>query len=282
MAPYTVVLFYKFRNIADPQGFKEQQRTLAESFRLTGRMLIAKEGINGTFEGVDEDIQDYMKAFTKQEGFEDVVFKQSKGNGKAFTGLYFKVRPEIVTLGAGEFDVEKETAQTVTAQQLHDMYEQNEDFVILDLRNDYEIKAGYFEKTINPKLQNFRDLPGKVSELGDLKNKKVIAVCTGDVRCEKGTCLLKREGFENLYHLKDGIHAYMQEFPGQHFKGSLFVFDNRVLTPVVEGVDREIVGQCAFCAASSEDFYNDDSTRPSRKVICCKNCIPQQTHLRSC
>src|SRR3989344_7947451 len=214
-----------------------------------------------------------MRAFKAQSKFKDVVFKQSEGNGKGFTKLLVKTRAETVTLGVGDLNVKKYTAKMLTAKQLDTMYNKKEDFVVLDLRNDYEISVGKFENTVNPKLRFFRELPEKIKELEHLKNKKEVTVCTGDIRCEKGTCLLKKEGFKNVYQLKDGIHTYMKKFPGKRFKGTLFVFDNRMTTPVVDAPNREVVGRCSYCATKCEEFYNDDSVRPSKKVICCDSCI---------
>jgi UPF0176 protein len=250
---------------------------------LKGRMFLAEEGVNATFEGTTENIEEYKKKLTEDPIFHGIVFKESEGNGASFSRLQITVKPEIVTLGSGKFDVKKETAPHVTAEELEEMYEKNEDFVVLDLRNDYEIKVGLFEKTIHPNLSNFRDLREKIGDLENLKNKKVVAVCTGAIRCEKATCLLKREGFENLYQLKDGIHTYMQKYPGRRFKGSLFVFDNRMTTPVVDSPNREVVGECLYCGHKSEEFYSDDTTRPSKKVICCNVCVLEKgKNLRKC
>ncbi len=280
---YTIILFYRFAKIKNLETFKFKQKQIAEGLGLTGRILVGEEGVNGTLEGKTANIKKYIKELKKQRFFKNVVFKQSKGNGMAFPKLKVKVRDEIVTLGAGKFDVKKETAKEVTATQLEKMYKKNEDFTVLDLRNDYEITAGYFEKTVNPGLKNFRDLPAKIKDLASLKNKKIITVCTGGIRCEKATCLLKKEGFKNIYQLKDGIHSYIQKYPGKRFKGSLFVFDNRITTEVVDTENREIVGKCFYCATTSEEFYNDDSIRPSKKVICCQGCIMKQgRNLRRC
>jgi len=279
---YTIVLFYTFSKIKDPERFRDKQREIAESFNLKGRMLVAKEGVNATFEGKTKDIKAYIAAQKKTRLFKEVVFKDSAGNGKGFTKLIVKVRPEVVTLGIGELNIKKDTAPTVTPLQLERMYNKNEDFVVLDLRNDYEVKAGYFEKTVNPELKRFKELPEKIKGLQPLKDKKVVAVCTGGIRCEKATVLLKREGFKNIYQLKDGIHAYIKKFPGKRFKGSLFVFDNRMVTPVVDVKNREVVGKCFFCNAKCEEFYNDDSVRPSKKIICCGHCIGMHHNLRRC
>src|SRR3989344_6708239 len=109
-ATYIIVLFYKFTPIKNPEAFRLKQRKIAEAFNLKGRMLVAKEGINATFEGLTGNIKGYMKAFKAQKAFKDVVFKQSEGNGKGFTKLMVKVRPEVVTLGVGELNIKKDTA----------------------------------------------------------------------------------------------------------------------------------------------------------------------------
>ncbi len=283
MSEHTIILFYRFTPIENPDQFRKEQRALCESLNLQGRMLIAHEGINATFEGRTEDIEKYKTALHAMPAFSDLVFKESEGTGKAFTKLEIKVRPEIVTLQAGEFDIKNETATEMTAQELEELYKKDEDFVVLDLRNDFEVEVGNFEKTVNPKLRNFRDLPEILPTLKHLKDKKVVAVCTGGIRCEKATCLLKREGFTDIYQLKDGIHTYIKEYPDSHFKGSLFVFDNRMTTPVVARTNREIISKCTYCQVPTEQFYSDDSIRPSLKVICCDACFHDHSdRLRSC
>lgn len=289
-----VILFYKFTPIKNPEAFKIKQKKIAEHYNLRGRMLIAREGINATFEGKTRDIKAYIKKQKQTKLFGDVVFKDSVGNGKGFTKLQVKVRPEVVTLGVGSLNIKKDTAPVVTAQRLEQMYQKNEDFVVLDLRNDFEVQAGYFEKTVNPNLSKFKDLPKKMAELTHLRSKKVVAVCTGGIRCEKATVLLKKEGFTNLYQLKDGIYSYMKKYPGKHFKGTLFTFDNRMVTGVVDGHDNEILADCFYCgpakranpaqrgATIHKEFYNDDSVRPSKKVICCDTCIVRHKKLRKC
>jgi UPF0176 protein len=273
MTEYVVILFYKFVALEDPEGFRSAQKKLVKELGMKGRLLIAPEGINGTFEGTSEAIEAYKRALHANPLFADLKFKESAGTGEAFTKIDIKVRPEVVTLGAGEFDIQKETAYEMPAEELDALYQSGEDFVVLDLRNDYEIAVGAFEKTVHPNLRNFRDLPEKLESISHLKDKKVVAVCTGGIRCEKATCLLKKEGFKDVSQLKDGIHTYMQKFPGSNFKGSLYVFDNRITTPVVETPDREVIGTCIFCGAKSEDFYSDDTTRPSKKIICCSSCL---------
>lgn len=269
---FVVILFYKFTHLANPKDFAEAHKKECARLGLVGRMIVAEEGINGTFEGTREAIEAYKSFLKKDSRFAEMTIKESKGTGLAFPNIKIKVRNEIVTLGAGAFDIAKETASELQAEELEKWYEDGEDFVVLDLRNDYEIASGRFDRTIDPGLANFRDLPKKIGQLSSLKNKKIVAVCTGGIRCEKATCLLKKEGFTNIYQLKDGIHTYMKEYPGKNFKGTLFVFDNRMTTDVVSVESKLIVGKCIYCSGNTENYYSDDSIRPSRKVLCCDAC----------
>jgi UPF0176 protein len=281
MSAHTVILFYKFVDLADPAKVADVHRAVCTELGLSGRLLVAEEGVNGTFEGTNENIDTY-KTFLKSDPlFADIVIKESAGTGKAFPRLQVVVRNEVVTLGAGRFNVAKETAARLKPAELDAWYKNNEDFVVLDLRNDYEIASGAFDRTIDPGLKNFRDLPSKIEELKHLKDKKVVTVCTGGIRCEKATCLLRREGFSDVYQLEDGIHTYMKEYPGKNFKGTLFVFDNRMTTDVVPTENKAVIGKCTFCAASTEHYCTDDTVRPSLKLLCCESCAVSNAHLRS-
>src|SRR3989344_204460 len=140
---YTIILFYKFTTIKNPEKFRDTHKKIAASFGLQGRMLVAHEGVNATFEGETAQIKKYIRALRKIALFKNVVIKESEGHGKGFTKLQVKVRPEVVTLGVGKLNIKKDTAAEVTATQLEKMYAKNEDFAVLDLRNDYEVQAGY-------------------------------------------------------------------------------------------------------------------------------------------
>ena len=276
---FTVILFYKFVDLSDPKALAEAHRAKASELGLKGRMLVAEEGVNGTFEGSNAAVAAYKEFLKNDPLLADMKVKESAGTGSSFPKLKIKVRDEVVTLGAGRFDVAAQTATELPASELQKWYEEDKDFVVLDLRNSYEIASGKFDKTIDPGLANFRDLPEKVKELGDLKDKKVVTVCTGGIRCEKATCFLKEQGFTDIYQLKDGIHTYMQEYPGEHFKGTLFVFDDRMTTDVVPIEEKVRIGACTFCAVETESYCSDDSVRPSKKLLCCSDCYEQRKHL---
>lgn len=273
---YTILLYYKYIHLENPEKIRVWQRELCEKLGLKGRIIIASEGINGTVEGLTENTEKYIEAMKAKEEFADIKYKKSLGDGKSFPKLSIKVRKEIVTLGRPDiFPKPGETgAKYLSADELHGWFEKKEkDFVILDMRNNYELETGKFEKTVALPVRNFREIPDRKEDLELLKKKTVVAVCTGGVRCEKGTAYLKKElGFENIYQLHDGIVTYMEKYPQGYFKGSLYVFDNRQ-TMRTEGMPVEIIARCVFCNNPSENYINCTITRCSRQFIACEGCI---------
>src|SRR5690606_14861554 len=153
------------------------------------------------------------------------------GTGEAFPKLSVKLRKEIVSGHLEDEDVKpwEMTGKYVSADLLHQWIEEGEDFTIVDMRNNYEYKVGHFENSINPEMDNFRDLKKVLKKIEPFKNKKVVTVCTGGVRCEKASGYLIKKGFEDVYQLENGIVTYMEKYPNKAFKGKLYVFDKRVV-----------------------------------------------------
>lgn len=280
MNSHEIIIFYKYTPIAEPERFRDFHRELCILLRLTGRVLIAKEGINGTLEGKSEHIAAYEKRMREEDGsegthgnFSDLWFKHSPGTGSAFPKLKVKVRDEIVTLGLGkEGDINPNqiTGTHLKPEELKQWIDSGEDITIIDMRNDYEYKVGHFEGSINPKLDNFRDLAVTLPKLEHLKNKKVLTVCTYGVRCEKASGFLKAKGFNDVYQLDGGIGSYMKKYPGEDFNGSLFVFDNRMLERFTD--EYRVVGKCERCGEKSEEFTNCRNTECHKKMIVCLSC----------
>jgi len=272
---YTVILFYKYVSIADPEAERERQQALCKSLGLTGRLIVAEEGINATLEGTTENIEEYISGMRTDERFTDIDFKKSPGTGAAFPKLSVKARPEIVASSLeGDVDPNKDTGQHISPETLHSWFESGEDFTVVDMRNDYEVISGKFEKTRHPGMHSFRDIQEDVEKIEDLKNKKVVAVCTGGIRCEKATAFLKKKGFANIHQLEGGIHRYIEKYPDGYYKGALYVFDGRMTIDMADDPEaRGIVGQCFFCSGSTEQYVDDDSVTPSRQLLCCDDCL---------
>ena len=273
---YQIILFYKYVHIVDPEHLREGQEGLCKRLGLTGRCIVAAEGINATFEGTKEAISEYIKEFEKDKRFLNIHFKFSVGTGSAFPKLSIKVRKEIVSLGLGTCDIDPNqvTGTHLSPEELHSWIKNKKEFYIVDMRNVYEHKVGYFEGSILPPIENFRDLPKVVDKIAQLKNKTVLTVCTGGVRCEKASGFLISQGFTNVYQLDGGIVSYMEKYPNENFKGKLYVFDKRVTMGFyTDDTGHEVVGRCDSCGDLSENFVNCANPVCHRHFIACEKCI---------
>lgn len=270
-----ILLFYKYTEVIDPVAETERQRAVLSVLGITGRFIIAGEGINGTGEGTAENVQKYVNWINAQKIYRKIHWKLSAGNGKAFPRLSCKKRDEIVSLhlGAeGDIDPNKITGTHLKPEELNKWYEEGKDFYIVDMRNDYELKVGKFEGTVFPGMRNFRDLRERINAIQDLKDKTVLTVCTGGVRCEKASGLLKKEGFKDVYQLDGGIVSYMNKFPNKKYQGSLYVFDGRE-TMNFDGKEHKTIGVCDFCEVKTENYSNCNNIRCNQKMLICPDCV---------
>ena len=292
---YTIIIFYKYVGIQDPAALMDRERAVCELLELKGRIIIAEEGINATLEGTDANIAKYMVHIKKDPRFKDLNIKLSEGmkrevadvdtfsenkNVDAFPRLSIKVKKEIVSTGLpAHIRPEINRAPYIQPYELKKKYElknknkEENSFVVVDMRNDYELAAGVFDGTIDLGLENSRDLVKAVQELKKKihLNTEIVTACTGGVRCEKMATYLIDQGFTNVKQLHNGMHAYMEKYPGEDFKGSLYTFDNRKVMNW-GGESREVVGKCKFCTAPSERYENCDNKLCHKHYIVCDKC----------
>lgn len=274
---YNILLFYKYVKIDDPVQLMEEQKQLCNELNLKSRIIVSKEGINGTLEGKDSDTQMYMQKMLSDPRFENMNFKVSEGTGNAFPKISVKVREELVSghLGAEDVDPNVTTGKYISAEELHDLFKSGEEFYIIDMRNDYEHKVGYFKNSILPALKNFRDLPNIIKDYEHLKNKKIVTVCTGGVRCEKASGYLVKKGFKDVSQLHNGIVTYMEKYPNEDFLGKLYVFDGRVVMGFeTDSKDHVIVSKCEKCGKTSDNYIDCayKHCKGHRHIVLCKDC----------
>ncbi len=275
---YIVILFYKYISISDPEKLKQEQKNLCQKLGLKGRVIIASEGINATLEGTSENIETYLDTISGNLLFEGIHIKKSQGTGSAFPKLSVKVRSEIVAARLGKDDINPNyiTGKYIQPEELHKWFEEKKEFYIVDMRNGFEQNSGYFDKSILSGFENFDDLPGILPKLASLKNKVVVTVCTGGVRCEKASGFLVKHGFKDVYQLYGGMHAYMEQYPTGFFKGVLYTFDNRLVMGFNQDPNREVVGRCANCSKPSENYINCTDGFCHRHFIACLDCLKGQ------
>lgn len=278
---YEILLFYKYTTVKDVQALMDRERSVANVLGLTGRIVIAPEGMNGTLEGTPEATEKYKKHILSDPRFRHMSIKTSEGTGSAFPRLSVKVKDEIVsTKFPKRIDPRKETGKYLPPHELKRWYEEKKDFVVIDMRNDFEVASGYFEKTVNPGLRASRDLPKAIEKLRIHKDTTVVTVCTGGVRCEKMSAYLLDQGFKDVHQLHNGMHGFMEKYPGEHFKGTLFTFDNRIT--MHWGGEREIVGKCVFCNDSTERYENCHVGLCHKKMLVCEECSKEKGDMVVC
>ncbi len=218
------ILFYKYVPIEQIEQFREEQYALCESLGLLGKVLVAEEGINGCLSGSVSDTQKYMDAMHADERFSDLVFKMGESKEHTFRKLFVKIRKEIIT---SKFGVDAtEAAPYIEPKELKKKLDAGNDVVMIDARNTYETEEGMFEGAIDPKLDIFTQAKEIPEKFAHLKGREIVTYCTGGIRCEKFSGLLKKHGFD-VKQLHGGILNYGKECGSTHWKGKCFVFDRR-------------------------------------------------------
>lgn len=275
MDTFQIILFYKYVHIADPEQLAAEQRALQTRLELTGRTLIASEGINATLEGTPAHIEAYLDALLSDPRFIGTHIKRSPGTGSAFPKCIVRVKPEIVALELGACDVDPnlQTGVHLQPKDLHAWIHSNKEFYIVDMRNAYEQQVGHFKGSVLPPLDNFRDLPKFIASLAHLKDKTVVTVCTGGVRCEKASGYLLANGFRDVYQLDGGIVSYMEQYPNEDFLGKLYVFDSRMTMGFyTDDPTHQVVGVCIECKKPCERFTNCANDDCHRQMLACQTC----------
>lgn len=280
---HQVLLYYHYVDIEDPEALAEEHLAFCNELELKGRVLIAKEGINGTVSGSIEQTERYMEAMNKNPLFHDMVFKVDAHDGHAFKKMHVRPRPELVTLRLeDDIDPREVTGEYLSPKEFLEAM-QEEDTVILDARNDYEYDVGHFRGAIRPDIHTFRDLPEWVRENKELlEGKKVLTYCTGGIRCEKFSGWLAKEGFENVGQLHGGIVSYGKdpEVQGERWNGQCYVFDERLVVPINHKEEHTVVGQDFFDGEPCERYVNCGKPECNRQMLCSEE--NEHKYLRGC
>lgn len=274
-----IILFYKFTRLKDPAAVRLWQQSLGESLGLKGRLIISPQGINGTLAGSLKALKTYAKALKAYQPFKGIELKWSDGALEDFPRLSIKLRPELVTYNLG--DRIKVNGRGVvgggvrlTPKGLHRLIkERGDEVVLLDGRNQKEAAIGSFKGALSVPVKHSRDFPGelKKAEYQSFKSRPVVTYCTGGIRCEILSALLKQDGFKEVYQLDGGIVKYGQEFGDKGlWEGALYVFDGRVSTKFSE--EATDIGQCSHCEQTTSRYDNCALKKCNEHVLICDDC----------
>ena len=248
-APYVVAALYLFVRLEGYESLKPAllERCLASDVK--GTLLLAREGINGTIAGPREGIDEVLAYLRSDPRLSALTHKESYAQEEPFKRMKVKLKREIVTMGVPEVDPTAVVGTYVKPKDWNELISRP-DVVLVDTRNDYEVKVGTFKGAIDPNIKIFREFPDWSEEhlrTADGKRPAVAMFCTGGIRCEKASSLLKTRGYDEVYHLEGGILKYLEEIPEQEslWEGECFVFDERV--SVSHGLKLGALERCVRC-----------------------------------
>lgn len=268
-----VVSFYKFADVENPKRLVKEVRRFCEAEGILGRVLVSNEGINGSVSADERKIKKFEEFIRSYENFSDIRFKESECLECPFNKLKVLHRNEIVSIKRG-VDLNKR-GEYIKPEEFLSLYDEDgnlrDDVLLLDTRNDYEYKVGKFKGATHLNTKTFREFPEKLDEIKDKRNKKVVMYCTGGIRCEKASAILKEKGFENVKQLEGGIIGFCQQYPDTVWDGKLFVFDKRLVTPINKQNNKPITS-CEYCGKECDLYRNCRNDNCDRLVVLCRDC----------
>lgn len=263
------------------------QRALCEKLGLTGRILLSEHGINGTVGGTLASCKQYMRETRSYPPFKGMEFKISQGGAQDFPRLSVKVRKEIVAFGAPE-EIQVDEQGVIGGgvhlkpNQLHElMQERGDEVVFFDGRNAMEAEIGHFKNAVVPEVKTTRDFISQIEsgKYDHLKDKPVVTYCTGGIRCEVLTVLMRNRGFKEIYQLDGGIVRYAEKYGNSGlWEGSLYVFDRRMHMEF--GKDAKQLGKCRRCGEPTNKFVNCSNQECRELTLLCQAC--SQTEQTCC
>jgi UPF0176 protein len=270
----TTISFYKYFPVAEPKQFRDELYMALNELKVFGRIYIAHEGINAQVSVPDsnwEGLKNYLHSLEPFKGLRLNVAVDD--DGKSFWVLKIKVRDKIVADGITDplFNMENK-GRYVDAKQMNELL-QDENTVIIDMRNHYEYEVGHFDKALEIPSDTFREqLPMAVDMMKGKKDKNIIMYCTGGIRCEKASAYMLHNGFKNVFHLEGGIINYARQAKEagieSKFIGKNFVFDDRL----GERITEDVIAQCHQCGKPADTHTNCKNDGCHLLFIQCEAC----------
>ncbi len=278
-ALYLTAAFYKFVDLPDFTERKAPLLAFCEAHQVKGLVLLAREGINSTIAGAPDDVHAVLAYLRQDPLLAGLQHKESFSAKPPFYRMKVRLKKEIVTLGVPGISPTHMAGTYVQPQDWNALIA-DPDVVVVDTRNDYEVEIGTFAGAINPNIQSFSQLPEWVSQAQALQDKtgrkpKVAMFCTGGIRCEKSTALMRAQGYDEVYHLEGGILKYLETVAPENslWQGECFVFDERV--SVGHGL---VPGPHRLCRCCRDPLPEGALTSPLYEAgVSCPRCHDQTT-----
>ena len=268
-----VIGFYKITKIKKPEKYQSLMKKIFSEKFVTGIVILAPEGINGTIAGKKNNVIECIKYIKKKLYIKSFDSKNCSIVGyQPFNKTKIKIKKEVVPIGSILTPNEKKKNKYIEPKNWN-KFIKNKDVTLIDVRKSMEFKLGTFKSANDPNMKNFMQFPSFFKKLN--KNKKIAMFCTGGIRCEKAANFLQKKGFKEVYQLKGGILNYLNRIKKNEslWKGECFVFDKRVSLK-----HKLIPGNYIICSACRTPVSSKE--RKSKKYvedISCPNCYDRLT-----
>lgn len=274
-----VILYYKFVPVMDPEMTMRWQKELCARLGLKGRIIVSPHGINGTLGGELTSLRQYKAEMNKSVVFKGITYKWSEARETPFPRLSIKVKPELVAFDRpDEIKVDENgvigSGTHLKPEQVHKLVEERgDDVIFFDGRNAYEAQVGKFKNAIVPDTKTTRDFVDELEsgKYDDIKDKPIVTYCTGGIRCEALSTLMKNRGFEEVYQIDGGIVKYGEKYADEGlWEGSLYIFDDRMNHTFSDNA--KTIGECTLCSGKTSNFENCAEVSCNRLVLICEDC----------
>lgn len=270
--PYNVISYYQLIPIKNPEEEVKKHQQFIQERDITCRIYLSEQGINGQLSASIKDVQEYVEWMHLSPTFQNIHFKVDHYHTHVFPRKTVKYRPHLVGHDK-EIDLSLR-GKHVSPIEWKRMLESNKEYLLLDIRNDYEWTLGHFEGATLLPCKNFREFEHYAKKLKKESHRKpsVMMYCTGGIRCELYSSILLKKDFREVYQLEGGIINYGQKVGTKHWLGKLFVFDDRLSVPISKE-ESPVVGTCHYCKKSSEIYYNCANMDCNTLFLCCPTCL---------
>ncbi|MEO8331044.1 MAG: rhodanese-related sulfurtransferase [Gallionella sp.] len=275
MAALVVAAIYKFVKLSDCAALRAPLQAQCDALGITGTLLLAGEGINGTIAGSRSGIDRILEYLRGDPRLADLQHKESIAELAPFYRMKVKLKNEIVTMGVPGVDPTEQVGQYVKPEDWNALIS-DPGVLLVDTRNDYEVAVGTFKRAVDPRITTFREFPDYVKNNFDPeKQPRVAMFCTGGIRCEKASAYMLQQGFPEVYHLQGGILKYLENVPAGEslWQGECFVFDQRVA--VGHGL---APGHYELCYGCSRPITAEEKSSPKYQAgVTCPHCYDSLT-----
>lgn len=256
---------YRFLDLPDRDSLRSPFREKCISLGLKGTILLSHNGINFFLAGTQEAIDGFISFLEEDPRLIGIPMHISHSDYQPFRRMLVRLKKEIISLGMDEIRPVEKEGKYIDPNEFKRWLDEGKEVVILDTRNDYELRVGTFENAVDLDIKSFREFPDAVKRLDYDKSTPVVMFCTGGIRCEKASIVMEDQGWNEVYQIKGGVLGYFKETGGEHWQGDCFVFDQRV------SLDKSLLeSDHQMCFKCREPLSQDDleSERYSLEEYC--------------